>query len=145
MTRKASLALDLLEGERSLCAMSPWVQSAAWFFIRVPLIGSRVQKPDAQLQAERGGCWEASAARKRRFFLTLKKLSGARKAPSKIGQSCVKTSFTTKWFEVEKPLKAAPRRTEERGEEKTSMKVSAARQGISMLSPPSSLPPHQVV
>lgn len=59
MRRKASLALDLLEGERSLCAMSPWVQSAAWFFIRVPLTGSRVPKSDRQLQAERGGFGEA--------------------------------------------------------------------------------------
>lgn len=116
--------------------MSPWVQSTAWFFIRVPLTGSRVPKSDGaacrrhqpRVNSVSSSGWRAA-----------RKLSGTRKAASKMGQSCVKTSFTTKWCEVEEPLKAAPQRTEETGEEKTSMKVSAARQGISMLSPPSSL------
>ncbi|CAB1426757.1 unnamed protein product [Pleuronectes platessa] len=35
---KASLALNLFVDERNLCAMSPWVQSAAWFSIGVLLL-----------------------------------------------------------------------------------------------------------
>lgn len=38
MTIKANLALNLYVDERNLCAMSPWVQSAAWFSIRVLLL-----------------------------------------------------------------------------------------------------------
>lgn len=35
---KANLALNLFVDKRSLCAMSPWVQSAAWFSIGVFLL-----------------------------------------------------------------------------------------------------------